>query len=43
MNIVERVLEIRIQELVNLDAMQFSFLPARERQAHCCEKNARGI
>ena len=30
MNIVERVLERRIRELVNIDSMQFGFAPGRE-------------
>ena len=29
MKIVERVLEIRIRESVNIDSMQFSFMPGR--------------
>ena len=30
MKIVERVLERRIRELVNIDSMQFGFIPGRE-------------
>ena len=30
MKIVERVLESKIQDIVNVDAMQFGFMPGRE-------------
>ena len=45
LNIVERVQERRIQELVNNDAMHFGFMSGRknDRRIVCCEKNARGI
>ena len=44
LNIVERVQD-KILELVNNDAMQFSFMSGRknDRRIVCCEKNVRGI
>ena len=35
MKIVERVLERRIRELVNIDSMQFGLFLEKERQMHC--------
>ena len=45
MKIVERVLERRIRELVNIDLMQFGFMPGKknDRRIVCSVKNARGI
>ena len=45
MKIVERVLERRIRTLINLNEMQFGFMPGK-RNSGCnihCEKNAGGI
>ena len=45
MKIIERVLERRIRELLNIDSMPFDFYAWKrnDRRIVCCAKNARGI
>ena len=44
MKVVERVLEKKNRELVNIDSMRFGFMPEEEQQTHCllhkeCKRN----
>ena len=43
MNIIERVLEKRIRALMEVNNMQFDFIPGRMTDAFYSEKNAREI